>query len=590
MLRIVHISDLHIRHEDIDVRGRTLLQEAAAFLAKAKFNFEVHAGSHSKDKLRALKTIIASLHPDIIVVTGDVTNFGDERSFEMARDFLLDLKKHTRLEKVICVPGNHDCLVERAAMLAKKSPKHGLLMRALAKVNAEVAAMVAADDSSMPEPETSGKNGNNPIGLLDHFNKYIIKSGLGVSSPAQPVIVNAGWGKVALFSFNSVNDPGFMANEGRIGAAQLNEFNEHILKNQHRDSVNIALLHHHPISAPTSQDDALNRAYDWMQDGPLFLQYLNRVGFHFIMHGHQHDPFTCQVDYQFSEGRHIQILAAGSATQGEGTENRSSFNVLDLLTPFEALFRRYDYLQTGFIPAADVERILPVRPISDVRVYPYSHAHSETPTEDAAMRELVKGCCEKAYRVDSNHEYDVFDYDVKVDTAHRYFGAYRRAGRVARDRNSDGIVFVITGSPGVLYSDLKLRAHDNITGQAALVHKIQDYANQKVVLVSTGMRLEAGSKFNVTLFFEWQASAAEPHHCDAVNLMMFPDGVGSFKYRASLPWRPAAARVTGYGIQNTEPRLLENDVTKISDDEYHFRLEMGSPAPMAYLLSFEPAK
>ncbi|GJH18467.1 hypothetical protein CBA19CS22_18015 [Caballeronia novacaledonica] len=584
MLRIIHISDLHIRHQEIDARGHTLLQDAAAFLGKRKLNFEVHAGAHSNDKVKALETIIGSLHPDIIVVTGDVTNFGDERSFEMARDILLRLKKQTRLDKLICVPGNHDCLVERAAMLSGKSPTHGLLMRSMAKLSAEMAAMMAADDVSRSQVDTSAST------LLANFNRYIVKSGLGVSSPAEPIIVDAGWGKIALFSFNSVNDPGFMANEGRVGADQLNEFNKYILDNPHKDTVNIALLHHHPISAPTSQDSAINRAYDWMQDGPLFLQYLNRQGFHFIMHGHQHEPFTCQVDYQFSEGRHIQILGAGSATQGEGIANRSSFNVLDLLTPFEAQFQRYDYQQTGFAPVADGGRILPVRPISDVRVYPYSHAQSVTPTEDAAMRELVKGCCEKAYSVDPDHEYHVFDYDIKINTAHRYFGTYRRTGQVARTRNSDGIVFVITGSPGVLYADLKLRAQDNITGKEALVHQIQDHATQKVVRVTTGARLQAGTRFDVTLFFEWQASAAEPHHCDAVNLMMFPDSVKSFKYRVSLPWCPAAARVTGYGIQNTEPQLIENEVKKISDGEYLFRVEMGSPAPMAYLFSFAPAR
>ena len=61
--------------------------------------------------------------------------------------------------------------------------------------------------------------------------------------------------------------------------------------------MKIALLHHHPISAPQSIDSDAVRFFNWMEDGPKFLQYLNAQGFSMVVHGHQHEPFVCTVDY-----------------------------------------------------------------------------------------------------------------------------------------------------------------------------------------------------------------------------------------------------------------------------------------------------
>lgn len=80
MTRIVHISDLH---------------------------FELPSGRSPEvaDILAADAEQILSLHPDLVVVTGDLTEHGSARRDELvlARDWLADLRVPT-----LVVPGNHD--------------------------------------------------------------------------------------------------------------------------------------------------------------------------------------------------------------------------------------------------------------------------------------------------------------------------------------------------------------------------------------------------------------------------------------------------------------------------------------------------
>ncbi len=72
MLRIAHISDLHIKHPKINNEDLSVLQMLAKMLAKTK-DFEVEAEGHSEEKLLALVNALKSLKPDLIVVTGDIT-------------------------------------------------------------------------------------------------------------------------------------------------------------------------------------------------------------------------------------------------------------------------------------------------------------------------------------------------------------------------------------------------------------------------------------------------------------------------------------------------------------------------------------
>jgi 3',5'-cyclic AMP phosphodiesterase CpdA len=590
MLRIAHISDLHIRHPNMDNDNHTLLQTAFELLGKKMFDLEVEADAHDDQKLVALINILRGMEPDVIVVTGDLTNFGDSGSFQMACEFLMKLKESTGAQSILCVPGNHDCLCERAAALQATS-KAKWFIRLLAKVSPEVAVMSRPQPPDLNQQFLKLLDTADGLTLLENYHNEIASKGFGIVDPSHPVLLDAGWGKVALFLFNSVNEPGFMANKGRIGQAQFNLLNRCLQDPEKFEScanaVRIALLHHHPISAPLALAGDMNRLYDWMSDGPMMLQYLNKQNFHFILHGHQHEPFQCTVNYQEIGGSGLHIVAAGSATQGKKKPSKNSFNLIDLLTPFEARLRRYDYWgDAGFDNAkTSLDVILPVRSIEEVRV-----TSGESPTaEDWAMRQLVVGANKDAYDIDSQHQYEWLDYLANIDKYQTYRAAYRRVGTVIGNKESDGLIFVITGSPAMKRKHMNLSATNNLDGDKLTLEVISDEPHQKVIHVRSRMLMQPGDKFDITLFFAWQATASEPHDFDGINLMSFRHRVEKVTYRAVLAWRPAQTKVLAYGVSNFAPGLL-NQTSKSADSsgywEYSFELE--DPQPMAYLISFRP--
>ncbi len=134
MLRIAHISDLHVKDDDIQTEELSALQWLAKFVAGGA-GFSVEGDGHSDDKFVALANVFKSLKPEVIVVTGDVTNFGDAKSFALGVEAPEDLKEAAGARHVFCVPGNHDALVERAADV-KKNARGRALMWLLSKSTA----------------------------------------------------------------------------------------------------------------------------------------------------------------------------------------------------------------------------------------------------------------------------------------------------------------------------------------------------------------------------------------------------------------------------------------------------------------------
>jgi 3',5'-cyclic AMP phosphodiesterase CpdA len=64
---------------------------------------DLHFGTEADGIVPCLMNAIASLAPDLIVISGDFTQVADTPQFEMARTFIAGLPA-----PVFCVPGNHD--------------------------------------------------------------------------------------------------------------------------------------------------------------------------------------------------------------------------------------------------------------------------------------------------------------------------------------------------------------------------------------------------------------------------------------------------------------------------------------------------
>src|SRR6266404_512294 len=573
MHRIAHISDLHI--SSVGPRDRTELEWLGQLLLRDKYKVDVVAEKHNEDKLKALKNSLQSLQPDSIVITGDITNYGDSESYRLAVEIITDLQKIAGAQQIICIPGNHDCLAERVAKLRAKSFANRFAIGVIGLFNQETAVM--REKSFEPALCAKISNGEE-VGLFGNYAQAIAKKGWCEANPSVPVFVDVGSVKIAFFLFNSTNDPDYMANEGSIGPLQYNLLNSFLddpgKANQYAKSVRIALLHHHPINNPEIISTAVDRGYNDMKDGSTFMNYMRQRHFHFILHGHQHMPYCWRNHPDFG----VNILAAGSATAGDNL-NHGSFGVLDLITPFEARYRRFDYKPTGYEENLPKRENLTVRPLDRLRITAPGPPES---SQDLALRTLF-GSREEGW--DEIHQYELLEYDVRVSATELYQAAYRRKGKVVSGDNADtGITFVITGSPPMRQQDMDISASDS-QGRKLNVSFVLDYPTQKVIKVSHYSPVSIGGTFDITLRFQWQASAMEPNNFDGMNLMYFRHPVGRLTYRANLPWQPVGQRVIAFGIDESDPETDGFPETVAQSDHTHtFSFEIANPKPFAYLI------
>lgn len=572
MYRIAHISDLHI--SELEPGDLTSLQWLGKILAQVKFKVDVVAEKHNQKKLDALKDSLSELQPNVIVVTGDITNYGDRKSFQKAVEILTELKQAAKAERIICVPGNHDSLCERVAQLRSKGLADRTFIRLASLFNQETALIRKTSfDQNMLGVIDKGDG----LPLLKNYQELITKDEYGEVNPGTPLYVSTPWGEIIFFLFNSTNDPGYMANEGRIGPSQYNALNSYLKnpteKERFARAVRIALLHHHPINNPDITADVVERGYDAMTDGSTLITYIGKRGFHLVLHGHQHMPYM----WEMKPGVIPNISAAGSAMAGDSLKE-GSFNVIDLLNPFEAIYSRFDYKQTGYDENLAERKKLEIKSISNIRITPPDEPERD---EDRSIRTLFEGRKE-AY--DDTHQYELLEYDVVVSPQQLYTAKYRRKGKVLGNKANDGLFFVITGSPEMKKNNMGLLAQDS-EGNGLQVDCVKDFPNQKVLLVHFDKPLMPGAQFDLTLSFKWQSTENEPNDYDGINLMYFKYPVDRVRYQVQLPWKPVDPKVISYAI--TESDVLIPDVEKQAGGTYRYSFEIEAPKPLAYLMWFK---
>lgn len=605
MFRIAHISDLHIQHEDTQDESRTFLQKLLEWISRQ----EVVADHHDRYKCEALRIALVALKPDVILVTGDLTNFGDAGSFDLALETLEDLQTKSGAKHMLCIPGNHDGLCDRAVALREGGFADRALLQILASVSHQIdmTKRLARQPkkkkwySSWWPPRDGGKQ--DEVSVVDApEHKSLLEQGVSFpflatyaervhprfkpADPSQPIFIETSWGgELAIFLFNSTNDDLLMCNEGRIGTAQYNKFNASLfdpnIKGRLENAVCLALLHHHPISAPTQVEGAASRGFDTMRDGTEFLSYVNGK-LHMVLHGHQHAPYNAKL--RFNAADMLNLVGAGSATAG-GPGRPSSFNVIDLINPFQGRLQRFDYKNTGYNPSRpSFEDDLEIASIEHVR---RSKPDLPLTAEDIALRSLVLG---NPKAIDERHAYSLLAFEACVTEEQLYRARYRRQGCAVEDGDR-GLRFLITGSPAMPKEKMKLRATDT-DGNELHIEMESDYPNQKLFLVEHQTPLFKGDSFDVTLEFEWQASIHEPVHFDGVNLGYFKYLPERMTYCVSLPWKPSRCEVVQFGVKASTVKVqgvggASSKPQKVGDG-WRWYFEVPKPRALSYLISYPP--
>lgn len=100
-----------------------------------------------------------------------------------------------------------------------------------------------------------------------------------------------------------------------------------------RNAIRIAMLHHHPLLIPPLVEPG--RGYDAVVDGAFLLQDLQTFGFHAILHGHKHHPFSFveDIDDGWVSVREppLHIVAGGSVgstSLAAGPRARNTYNLV----------------------------------------------------------------------------------------------------------------------------------------------------------------------------------------------------------------------------------------------------------------------
>jgi 3',5'-cyclic AMP phosphodiesterase CpdA len=582
MFRILHISDLHIVDKSVGQQKSSSLQTLVKIVGKDKFDVEVNAKAWDPNKLDSLKNRAVTIQPDMIVVTGDLTNYGDEESFDKAFAVIKDLQQECHAQYVICVPGNHDTLVDRSRHLKSKAMQR-MVIRGVGALIGEVDAIRRVAERKLeaslvfPSLNLSTKKKNGPVRPdLPFLTTYLDKlpSELAYPDPAKPIEVDLAWATGLFFLINSNSVSALMANEGNAGIETVNAIDRYASKNPSKfaASLKFAILHHHPISAPQEGVQAGERAYDWMKDGPRLLAFLHSRGFRFILHGHEHIPFDCTVKYGTNdEGLHI--VAAGSALQGG---KGGSFNVLELSSAYVAQRHRWDYTTNGFeerVPPLTLE-IRSLWPLRSVEV---------ATTAQTSLRNLIR------VPFDPGSKYKTFSAAVEITPEYTYRARYSYAGNVLNERGSRGPVLTFTGDPAMKFERMQFRARDNRTSEALDPEIIEDTPYQKVVRVLYRSRRAVDAEFDITVEFIWETTQQETHCWDLFNLSYYVGPLELFDYDITLATNAAQFELKCRSFQDYVPEYEERKATQLPDKRWQWGFTIKKPQPVVTIIEFHPA-
>lgn len=256
-----------------------------------------------------------------IILTGDLTCWGDKESFSHVKSYTGDTNNGLgfNLSDVIVVPGNHDVLKGRFSF-------NSIFRRNLRR---EIVLANFRDYFNNWQPN------------IEYFDLRAGKKG--------SICYFDSTRKDKITRLNTISG-------GGIREEQLRDMKDKIEEggSQFYNSFKIAVLHHHPLPIPEGST-GLKGYYLMLENGPRFVNFLQENGFNMILHGHEHVPCYYSVRYYNSHKRRrdrIYVISAGSCTQ-DGKQDERSFNLIMfypsgkfqvIKVKVNFLFENYEYI------------------------------------------------------------------------------------------------------------------------------------------------------------------------------------------------------------------------------------------------------
>lgn len=297
-LQIIHLSDIHFGDKNL-------------FKPEKSPAGDIPPTGHFPSMFESLKEDLKQWsfnNPTILAITGDLTEKGSFEEYQEAENFIRaftedkELGRYISLDKIFFVPGNHDMLYEKKDI---KSRTHSWV---------EFANRLTGRNLPLPDDD------DKLFPYIDLFDRY---EDLGA-------IV------VTLNSSIYVRKDSTDEDRGVLGFVQKNYVEkalEELSEEKRRNSIKIALVHHHPVLIPQLVESM--KGYDAIVDSSELLGTLQSHGFHLMLHGHKHNPyiFTCDTRSALEkiEKKPMVIAAGGTLGSKELPDHPRRTNTYNLI-------------------------------------------------------------------------------------------------------------------------------------------------------------------------------------------------------------------------------------------------------------------
>lgn len=227
-LTLAHLSDPHLPLP-APVPWQNVLNKRALSLLSWHRKRRHH---HRPEILASLIADLKTHHPDMIAVTGDLTNLGLAQEYRAARLWLESLGEPGR---VMVIPGNHEALI------------------------------AGAWEAGAPEwrPYWQGDDASQGASLPDAFPALRRRGGL------------------ALISLSSAIATAPALASGAVGAGQLARLTPMLRAARDAGLCRVLMIHHPPLDGTVSARKAL-------RDGAALRAVLQAEGVELVLHGHSH--------------------------------------------------------------------------------------------------------------------------------------------------------------------------------------------------------------------------------------------------------------------------------------------------------------
>ena len=243
-----------------------------------------------------------------LIITGDITSFGEAEGFAKAKEFIVDLNRNLERklgsENIIFCPGNHDLLRKEEEL----------------------------DDHGIPE-----KVSENPDSIQAYQEFYSSIHNLNPNeymACGRRLLMSTGR-TVEIVALNSLLLQQYLNFEGHgfLSESQL----EYVAKsmgwkeNVQTNSVRIAIMHHHYMPACLVEQVDIKKSSSVVYDAERLMQWLTKYNVKLLLHGHKHQSFVSKVgrynnsacELKEDEIKYIYIVGMG-ATGAEKCENKFS--------------------------------------------------------------------------------------------------------------------------------------------------------------------------------------------------------------------------------------------------------------------------